>query len=218
MVGSGLPLPSRIGSSPQRMLVENASNRWGKWADLIAKFFFLLPVAICSRGRGQIPRWRVAQVRTEQLGRTAIGMLCFCKWWTSLTTPGSGWTVRNSASTFLSMTTSKSSTEYGIPVASIRRAADSCAGRPMSCDLSCRVATEKLFSMVGKRPVSKGPRAYLPAECLAKGREDLVRRDGVQSLAVDHQAVLRTFIRDAVSRKVIAAAEERNSPCRTRLR
>lgn len=46
MVGSGLPLPSRIGSSPQRMLVEKQSKRWPRCADFIKKFFFFEPVAI----------------------------------------------------------------------------------------------------------------------------------------------------------------------------
>ena len=52
MVGSGLPLPSRMGSSPQRMLVENESKRCGKWADLILKFLVLDPVAIWANRRG----------------------------------------------------------------------------------------------------------------------------------------------------------------------
>jgi hypothetical protein len=56
MVGSGFPLPSRMGSSPQRMLVENESKRWGKWADLILKFLVLDPVAIWANGQGVVKK------------------------------------------------------------------------------------------------------------------------------------------------------------------
>lgn len=66
MVGSGLPLPPNLGSSPHRTLSPKGSKRWDKWADLIKKFFFIEPVAIFKLNRGGLATMNRGKTRRRQ--------------------------------------------------------------------------------------------------------------------------------------------------------